>query len=331
MKNILLVGAGTMGKAHADAYQVMPDVHITGIVDSDEEKAKSLANKFETQYFPNLNEALQENENIQIVDVCLPTNHHFQAVSEATKHCKAIICEKPLSRTLTEAEKMIQLCNNNNSTLYVGHVLRFFHEFASIKQQIERNMIGEPKMVRSLRGGSFPRGYNDWYSNSEQSGGLILDMIIHDFDFLRWCFGEVERVYARSLSEDITNKIDYALVTLRFANGMIAHVEGTWAHEGFSSAMEISGTDGIIDYDSSIDQSIHLQPRVKNNVFSGVAVPSSPLNESPYYRQLRHFIDCENNKHTPIVTAKDAYEAMRIALAAIELAKTKEPVTLNHN
>ncbi|MFB5662351.1 Gfo/Idh/MocA family protein [Alteribacillus sp. HJP-4] len=326
MIKVLLVGAGTMGEVHAEAYMKMKDAEVIGVADWSEDRRRELAAKLGAAPFKELSEALASLEEVDIVDICLATDKHGDAVKISADYGAAVICEKPLARSLEEAEELITYCENKRTTLFVGHVLRFFHEYVSIKDRLDNGEIGMPGVVRTFRGGAFPEGMNNWYADVEKSGGLILDMIIHDFDFLRWCFGEVERVYARSLTDRLKDKMDYALVTLKFKNGILAHVEGSWAHEGFNTAFEAAGKEGIIDFDSSRDKSLILQQKCVTKNGGGVEVPASAVEDSPYYLELRHFLDCFQTGAEPIVNARDAAEAIRISLAALESARQKKPV-----
>jgi UDP-N-acetylglucosamine 3-dehydrogenase len=154
-----------------------------------------------------------------------------------------------------------------------------------------------------------------------------VDMIIHDFDFLRWCFGEVERVYAKSQLGRDQSRMDHALVSLRFKNGVIAHTAGTWAYpNGFRTELEIAGSEGIIHHNSEEATPIFASLRSSRSGGGGVAVPESPLTKGPYYLELEHFIDCIQNGTKPIVTAEDAYKALEISLAALQSVQTGQPV-----
>jgi UDP-N-acetylglucosamine 3-dehydrogenase len=328
MLRVLVIGAGTMGTVHARAYSQMEQVQLVGIADIQEERACSLAKQLHTQAFDSFEEAMNELESVDVVDICLPTDLHKEYVMKAAGQGKHVICEKPLTNHLQDAREMIEFCKAKGVQLFVGHVLRFFPEYKRAKELVQAGKIGKPKIIRTRRGGIFPYGWNDWYADFKKSGGLILDMIIHDFDYLRWCFGDVERVYAKSLAGREFAKLDYALVTLRFQSGVIAHVEGTWAHEGFSMGFEIAGTSGIIEYDSAKDQSLITQSRQKTSSFEGVAVPESPLKEDPYFLELQHFIHCLETGGDPIVSAEDAYKAAEIALAALQSAQTGQAITL---
>ncbi|WP_026679164.1 Gfo/Idh/MocA family protein [Fictibacillus gelatini] len=327
MQHVLVIGAGTMGTVHASSYAKMENVELAGIVDIRKQIGGPLAAKLNTNYFTSFEEAVTQLPRIDVIDVCLPTYLHKKYVLKAADLGKHVICEKPLARTKEDAKEMISYCKEKGVKLFVGHVLRFFPEYVKAKEIIDKNEIGKPAMARTTRGGIFPTAWNDWYADYKNSGGLVLDMIIHDIDFLRWCFGDVKRVYAKSVLGRSFNRIDYALLTLRFENGMIAHVEGTWAHEGFSTYLEIAGDNGIIEFDSKKEKSIYAQIRQKENG-GGVAVPSSPLKENPYYQELAHFMECIENDCEPIVSAEDAFKAVEISLAALESIETGKVVEI---
>lgn len=327
MFSVLVIGAGTMGKVHVEAYMAMDNVNVAGIVDFREERAQALTNG-DTKVFASLEEALQEVENVDVIDVCLPTYLHKEFVKKAADLGKDVICEKPLARNLEDAKEMIDFCREKKVRLFVGHVVRFFPEYQSAKQVVQSGEIGKVGVVRTRRGGIFPSGWNDWYSDFGKSGGVVLDVIIHDFDFLRWCFGDVERVYAKSLASRNFARKDYALVTLRFKSGVIAHVEGSWAHEGFATAFEFAGAEGIIDYDSDEEKPLTAHIRNHSENRAGVAVPESPLKESPYFKELQHFIGCLETGAEPLISPEDAYKAMEISLAALRSIETGRPVAL---
>ncbi|MEH7236012.1 Gfo/Idh/MocA family protein [Bacillus sp. JJ1562] len=323
MQNILLIGAGTMGNEHARSYYAMEDVHVVGIVDKRKEKAREIIGEHDTQIFQTLEEAVNNLEQIDVIDVCVPTFLHKEYVRKAADYGIDVICEKPLAYTLEDAREMINYCNKKNVKLFVGHVVRFFPQYAKAKELVTNSSIGEIGVVRTRRGGNFPPGWSDWYSDQSKSGGVILDLIIHDFDFLRWNFGEVERVFAKGLAD-----LDYAIVTLAFESGVIAHVEGSWVHQAFSTQFELAGKSGIIEYDSSKEEPVFLSMKQSNGDKNGVQVPQSPLKKSPYFIELQHFLKCLKTNETPIVTAEDAYKAMEISVAALQSIKTGLPVTL---
>ncbi|CEG26444.1 Gfo/Idh/MocA family protein [Bacillus sp. B-jedd] len=328
MQKILMIGAGTMGMEHAASYYAMEDVQLVGIVDLRKEQAEKIIGAHDTKVFATIEEAVESLEQIDVIDICVPTFLHKEYVIKAADYGIDVICEKPLSYSLQDAREMIDYCKAKNVKLFVGHVVRFFPQYAQVRELIQQGAIGEIGVVRTRRGGNFPAGWGDWYADHSKSGGVILDLIIHDFDFLRWTFGEVERVFAKGLAGRNIEHLDYALVTLVFESGVIAHVEGSWAHQTFSTQFEFAGKKGILEYDSLKEEPVLLSVRESAEEKGGVAVPQSPLKVSPYRTELEHFLDCLKTNETPIVTAEDAYKAMEISAAALQSLKTGLPVTL---
>lgn len=328
MYRVGLIGCGTIGSVHAAGYLRMQDVELAGIVEVRETHGREMAARFQTTWYPTF-EALLKATQVDVIDVCVPTYLHRGYVEAAAKAGKHVICEKPIARSLEDAKAMIDICEANGVRLFIAQVLRFFPQYRKAYDLLQKGALGDVGTVRTTRGGVFPTSWNDWYASAANSGTLIVDMIIHDFDFLRWCFGEVQRVYAKSLHGRDLNRLDHAFVSLRFANGMIGHVEGTWAYpSGFKTRLEIAGTKGVLEHVSENEMPIHLELRERVGEVQGVAVPESPLAKDPYQLELEHFVACIRTGADPIVTAQDAYEALRISLAALESAATGVPIDL---
>ena len=153
-------------------------------------------------------------------------------------------------------------------------------------------------MVRTSRRSPFLRGWNDWYADWRVSGGVLLDLVIHDFDFLRWTLGEVERVYARGVLGREYNRLDYALVTLRFEGGAIAHVEGHWGYPGpFNYSIEVAGSRALLTADSTEPATLELIGGMPEQD----GVPDLASGKSPYETELEHFVRCIATGEEPIV------------------------------
>jgi UDP-N-acetylglucosamine 3-dehydrogenase len=329
MWRVAVIGAGTMGTVHASAYTHMDGVELVGIVDIRENEREQLANQSQTQSFASLEELLEE-VSVDVIDICVPTYLHRAYIEQAAMAKKHVICEKPIALTLEDARAAIQACDDAGVNLFIGHVVRFFPEYRMAREMVQQGSVGRVGTVRTMRGGGFPTAWEDWYAGSLKSGTLVVDMIIHDFDFLRWCFGEVTRVFAKSTLGRELNRIDHAFVSLRFGNGVIGHVEGTWAYPtGFRTELEIAGDQGIIQHNSDDAVSIKTAFRGRSDLPTGVAVPESPLEKSPYQLELEHFIHCLTTGEQPLVTAADGYKALEISLAALESVRTGQPVELD--
>ncbi len=333
MFRVVLVGAGGMAGVHANCYKSIENAKLVGVMDIRMEYAEKLASKHDSKAFDDFQTMLTELKP-DVVDVCCPTPWHADYVCIAAEMAseigiKGISTEKPMARTLKQCEDMTVACEAAGVPLFVAHVLRFFPEFALAKQQVDSGAVGKPAAIRTRRGGPMPRAWNDWYGNYEMSGGLTLDMIIHDFDWLRWTFGEVERVYAKGLGDSRLPDQDYSLVTIRFNSGAIAHVEGTWSDpSGFKVTFEIAGDAGLIEYNFNMPTASPLTIAMAGaeGQRRGVAVPESPMHTNPYQLELEHFLSSLEQGVPASITPKDGIEAVRIALAANDSIKTGQPI-----
>ena len=336
MIRIALVGAGGMANMHANCYANIPNAQLVAVFDIRLDAAAALSAKHNSTSYDDFDKMLTESRP-DIVDVCCPTPWHADYVCRSAERAaelgiKGISTEKPMARTVAECERMTAACQKANIPLFIAHVVRFFPEFALAKRQVEAGAVGAPAAIRTRRGGPMPRGWNDWFADFDLSGGCILDLMVHDFDWLRWTFGEVERVYAHGLLEKQLPAFDYALVTLRFASGAIGHVEGTWADPGgFKVTIEIAGDKGLLEYNCNQPTGVPFRSALANPAASGapgVAIPESPVAVNPYQLELQHFVDCVEQGTAPSITPEDGAAAVRIACAAIESIRTGKPVSL---
>jgi UDP-N-acetylglucosamine 3-dehydrogenase len=319
-----LVGAGFMGGAHLVAYANIPEVEVVGVADARLESAVAGARMVGARPYASYDELVAA-EDIEVVDACLPTSSHRDLAVKAAGDGKHVILEKPIARTIEDAREIIDAFSGEGPRLFVGHVVRFFPEYVAIKEKIEAGDLGKVGVVRTSRRSPFLLGYNDWYADWRLSGGVLLDLVIHDFDFLRWSLGEVERVYARGILGREYNRLDYALVTLRFDGGAIAHVEGHWGYPGpFNYSIEVAGSRALLTADSTEPATLEMirEPEAPGEV------PDLASGTSPYEVELAHFIHCIATGEESVVNGRDAYEALRISLAATESVLTGGPVTM---
>lgn len=320
-----VVGAGFIGSVHLSAYANMPGVEVVGVADSRPEIAAAGAAGVGARPYASYEELISA-EDMDVVDVCLPTAFHRDLAIRAAQDGKHVFLEKPISRTLEDAEAILEAFSGSEGRLFVGHVVRFFPEYVGIKAMVEAGDLGTVGVARTSRRSPFLTGWNDWYADWRVSGGVVIDLLIHDFDFLRWCFGEVERIYARGVLGREYNRLDYALATLRFAGGEIAHVEGHWGYPApFNYSIEVAGSRSLVTVDSTEPASVQL---LAGGPADSGESPDVATGKSPFQAELEHFVRCVTSGEEAIVDGRDAYEALRIGLAAIESIQTGRPVAM---
>jgi predicted dehydrogenase len=264
---------------------------------------------------------------VDIVDVCTPTNEHRVAVEAAALMGRAIVCEKPLARTLVDAEAMVAACNAGGARLFVAHVARYVGEYAAAKAAVEAGRIGRPAVLRFSRASFRPRRpASHWFFDDSASGGLVLDLMIHDFDFARYVAGEVETVMARGVRDD--RGLIYAVAILRHKSGALSHLTGSWAHppDTFRTSFELAGDRGLLRYDSG-----EFQPASKHlgsETSAGASVGRSRQlpGENPYQAELSDFLVAARTGQPARVDSLDGVAALRIALAAIDSIQYARPI-----
>jgi UDP-N-acetylglucosamine 3-dehydrogenase len=312
---VALVGAGTMGTVHAEAWRRLPGVELVAILARD---PSPLPGRLGVAAVSSWEELLAHGP--ELVDVCVPTDLHPAFVLRAAAAGLHVVVEKPLALRLEDGRAMIAACAAAGVRLFVAHVVRFFPEYARARELVRAGAVGRVGVVRTFRGGGPPRGVDDWFADPARSGGPVLDLLIHDFDWLRWTLGEVRRVFCRVADGR------HAIATLRCADGAIAEVTGSWAHPaGFHTAFEVAGSEGLLAHDSRRAAPLTLSLRRPADGGGGTAVPAAVAAQDPYTRELAHFLACLRDGGEPLVTAADALAALAVALAASASARSGLP------
>ncbi|TLS53646.1 Gfo/Idh/MocA family oxidoreductase [Paenibacillus antri] len=326
---VAIVGCGGMGTIHASCYQSIPDVTVVGVHDIDPDAMRALSDRTGATPYASFAEMLEQS-GCEAVSIATPSHLHKAFAVRTAAAGKHVISEKPIALTLEDAEEVIRTCERYGVRLFVGHVVRYFPEYAQMKAKVEAGELGRIGVVHAKRAGAHPGDRRPWFKDAEQSGGVALDLMIHDLDFLRWTLGEVRSVYGLHRVEDT---VEYASATLVFESGAVANAEAYWGYPGpFHTSAEIAGSRGVVRNHSLESASLHVRRaavEAKNGTF--VEVPQSPGYHSPYELELRDFIDCIRSGRESEVTGRDAYKALELALAVMESAKTGKAVVFDRN
>ncbi len=326
---VAIVGCGGMGSIHASCYMSIPDVTVVGVHDIDPDAMRALSERTGATAYETFAELL-EHSGCEAVSVATPSHLHKTFAVQAAEAGKHVISEKPIALALEDAEEMILSCERNGVRLFVGHVVRYFPEYAQAKSKVESGELGRIGVVHAKRAGAHPGDRRPWFKDAAQSGGVALDLMIHDLDYLRWTLGEVRSVYGLHRVEDA---LEYASATLVFESGAVANAEAYWGYPGpFHTAFEIAGSRGVVRNDSLKSASLHVRKAaVKAEKATFVEVPQSPGYHSPYELELRDFVDCIRTGRQPEVTARDAVKALELALAVMESANTGRAIAFDRN
>jgi len=324
-----IAGVGFMGSTHTAGW-VETGAELTGCVAETEDEARLLADQYGLKVYASLADMLPD---VDVVDICTPTHMHLEMILQAAAAGKQIICEKPLARTFEQGRQAVRACREAGVSLLAAHVVRFFPEYALAKATVAEGKIGLPGVIRLSRGSYRPKKpVGNWFLDEAKSGGILMDLMIHDYDYARWIAGEVESVYAKKVSSSRTNtSVDYGLAILKHSGGALSHIAGAWAYPPptFRTHLEIAGDAGLIEFDSDDTAPIrNLILRSRKGDAPDVGLPSSPVSESPYTTQIKEFYRALKGGNSARVSAEDGLAAVQIAQAAIESDRTGKPIHL---
>ncbi|AUI38155.1 hypothetical protein CWI35_17860 [[Bacillus] caldolyticus] len=310
---IILLGYGSMGKVHLNAYLRMKNVEVVGIY--------SVSNRGHIhgiRFVDRLDEAL--NLDAEAVDICLPTFLHREVFDQALAKGKHVFLEKPVAHTMEDLQAMRDAAAKSGKKVMVGQVLRYFPEYRRLKERIDPN---KPASALCSRRAKLPQGVGNWFLDRSKSGGVILDLSLHDIDYLRWVLGPVSKIYAQADPDHY-----YALITMRHQNGSISRIEGSWRYPGgFAQEIELAQEGQLFSYSNK--QSAPLHVYTENDAEAdAVELPMVALRNDPWYQELSDFVAAiKENREIP-VPLEEAIESTKLALLAIESANRRQPIAV---
>lgn len=329
--NIGLIGAGRIGRIHADTLKArVPNAKVLAIADIFAESARSAAEQYGIADYTTDPAELIGSSEIDAIVICSSTNTHTQFITESAQAGKHIFCEKPISFDLAEIDATLQVVANQGVKLQIGFNRRFDLNHVRLKQAIEHGEIGEPHTMMIISRDPTPPPIE----YVKVSGGLMMDMMIHDFDMCRFLLGEVEEIYAMgdvkvdpAIGE--AGDIDTAKVMLRFENGVIGTIDNSRrAVYGYDQRVEVFGSGGTA-------QTGNWHPNAVT-----VSDAKSVRRDLPMYFFLDRYIDSyvyemlafvdalENDKAVP-VNGNDGRVPVVMALTGMRSMRENRPVKLS--
>lgn len=319
-----MIGCGTAGRAHAEAYRDLPGVSLAAVADADAGAAAGLAAQFGATV---MSPAELVDSAVDVVDVATPTALHAPWVGAAARRGKHVLCETPLARTVEEARSAIESCREAGVRLLPLHLHSFAPPLSKAGELLAGGGIGKVGVVRiTRRRPGIPASAGHWRGSLQESGGVILEMLSQDIAFLLDCCGPVERVYAASTAwREIMNG-EYALVSLRFRSGAIAHLDGSWlAEQEGGDEFELAGSNGLVAFSAQSSSPLRL---ILGPDPGRSRILESPLAEGMYALGLAAVVKSLAGGSGPPVSPDLALEVVEVSLAALESAATGRVLTL---
>lgn len=329
--NMGIIGAGRIGRVHADTLTArIPNARVLAVADIFPESARSAAEQYGIpDYTADPSELISSGE-IDAVVICTSTDTHIQFIIESAKAGKQIFCEKPISFDLAEIDAALRVVAAQGVKLQIGFNRRFDLNHVRLKQAIDRGEIGAPHtmMIISRDPAPPPIEY------IRVSGGLMMDMMIHDFDMCRFLLGEVKEMYAvgdvkidPAIGE--AGDIDTAKVMLRFENGVIGAIDNSrCAVYGYDQRVEVFGSRGAARTGNWYPNAVTVSDAKGVRRDRPMRFFLDRYIDS-YAAEMLAFVDAiENDKAAP-VTGHDGRAPVVMALAGMRSMRENRPVKLS--
>ena len=327
---VAVAGLGRIGKIHLkNLCRNFSEIEVIAAMDVFDE-AKTVVEEFNVQHYIKDFDELLNLPELDAVVICSPTDTHADYVVKAAKAGKQIFCEKPLDLSLERVKEVLQIVEDSGVQLMLGFNRRFDPEFKKIKQLVLNDAVGDPQIIKitSRDPGPPPVSY------IKVSGGMFLDMTIHDFDMARYISGkEVKEVFAKGavmVNPEIgkAGDIDTAIITLTFNDGSMAVIDNCRkAVYGYDQRLEVFGSKGMAQAENNFPNNHKLY--TENGVSGDL-----PLHffleryDASYNQEIREFIDALISNGKMPVDGNDGLMSIAVGLAAKKSIEENRPVEI---
>jgi myo-inositol 2-dehydrogenase / D-chiro-inositol 1-dehydrogenase len=336
-----IIGSGFVADIHAHAIRhFVPNAEVVAVASPTPGKAARFARE---RGIPNAFENYRDllaMPDIDLISLALPNDLHCQVTLDAARAGKHIVCEKPLCRTLEEADQMIEVCRQQGVLLLYAEELLFAPKYVRAKQLVDEGALGRAFLVKQWEEHFGP--HEPWFWDVNRSGGgVMLDMGCHSIEYARWVFGKrpvksVSATLGTYVHQDKTEGEDHAIVVVEYEDDCVGVAENSWAKPGgVDDRCEIYGSKGHTRADLLRGNALVTYSDVgygyateKMDVTTGWTF--TMFEEAWNYgfpQEMQHFADCVLGKATPIETGEDGREVLKIIYAAYQSAGEGRKIT----
>ena len=328
------VGIMSFAHVHADGFAANllanKDIDFVGFSDLDIERGKAAGRQYNIKHFANHEDLLAQN--LDAVIICSENAKHLEDIKLAANAGAHILCEKPIEISLAAADEIGRLIKEKNLKFMTAFPMRFDPSIVKIKNMLEQNQLGTLYAVNGINHAQIPRRQRAWFADKALAGGgAVMDHTVHLVDLLRWFSGsEVKTVYAEIENLFVKDAdIDTAgLVTLEFVNGLIATIDASWSRPESAYPtwghvkMQMIAEKGTLEVDAFAQ---HLNQYSKKTAINANWIG---WGSDSTKAMLNDFFSSIKEDREPAINYHDGYQALKVALAAYESAKTESVIEL---
>lgn len=329
--NIGVIGTGRIGRLHTENLIKHPQVKVKAIADLQIDHARAWADGLGIPMLTQDAEQIISDPGIDAVFICTSTNTHIDMIERSAKAGKHIFCEKPISFDVQGTRLALQAAADRGVKFQLGFNRRFDPNFRRVKEIVASGQIGDPHLIKITSRDPNPPSHD----YIKVSGGLFMDMAIHDFDMARFLSGsEVDEVYVQGavLVDPVIGElgdVDTAVITLKFKNGALGVIDNSrQAAYGYDQRVEVFGSLGQVNVQNDFPNSAEIST-------AGGVHRDNPKHffleryETAYRVEIESFIHAIANNEDVPVSGEDGYQAELLADAARKSWLEKRPVSLS--
>jgi predicted dehydrogenase len=330
MINLGIAGMGYIGQVHLDAARKVPGVQVLAVATLEPEKIRDLTPGL--KIYPSYGELFRD-DRLDAVIIGLPTDLHEQATIKAAECGRHILCEKSMALDTASARRMLQAAQAHNRIFMVAHILRFWPQYVRIKELIDAGEIGTIRSVTCSRLQKFPP-WSTWFRDPARSGGCLLDLQIHDVDFIHWILGHPQSVYTVGIQSS-TGAWDHVHTILNYPHAQATIEASLMMPEAwpFSTGILVNGSEGALEYTFRVgtnvqdrDQAAHFFRLYKND---GTVSEPTASTEDAFVSQLSYFVRCVAERQPPRrCPPEETCQVMQVMTASRQSADSGQIITL---
>ena len=329
-----VIGTGGIARSHVIGYQEA-GAEVVALCDTNSVTLASRQAEWGVASGYKNYEDLIEDPSITAVSICTPNASHHPITVAAARVGKHILCEKPVSLDLLQAQEMIDACQSAGVTFQVGHHMRSWAAALQAKSMIEQGAIGKVSYARFRQAhdwGGSPEVRGVFGSKQASGGGTLLDNGCHLFDLARYFCGDVRDVYARISTRKFDIEVeDTAMSSLGFVSGAIGQVEVAWCGTGWQEAFWIFGTEGSLECDNRVGANMLTHRYRASGATTWDLTDTATYDlqgRKSHTQHVANFLAAIEGKRDVVCTGHDGMEAVRLVLASYESAEKNGPVTI---
>ena len=338
MVRVGVAGLGFMGRMHFKNYRNSDDANIAAVCDSDENKLKqtsAIAGNIPgdeepldltgIELYTVFDEMLAE-ANLDAVSITLPTHMHRDFTIKALRAGVNVLCEKPMASNRAQCEDMIAAAKKNGKVLQVGHCIRFWPEYAKTKEFIDSGAYGKVKAASFRRLSPTPTwSWGNWLMGTDKSGGALVDLHIHDSDFVQYLFGMPKAVSSHGVKGP-SDDFDHVVTQYIYDDEKVVTAEGGWMMAptfGFEMSFNIILEKATIVFDCT------RQPAFKVYPLQGEPFAAQLEAGDGYSLEIAHFLKAVSGQEVPeIITPAQSLDSIKLVLAEKQSARSGKKVTI---